>query len=65
MSPARSYRPGDTATLAEILAAKLAENHAAQFAQPVAIQRYAATHNRAPRHWRINPQTRRLEEVRP
>jgi len=56
-----AHRTG--ATLGEILAANLAENHQAQWQLPAAIQRHEAMKNRQPKHWKVNPETRKLEEV--
>lgn len=61
----RTHRLGDTATLAEIVAAKLTNNPAAQWTLPAAIQRHEAEQNRHPRYWKVNPTTHKLEEVKP
>ena len=63
--PTNTRNPGDAATLGEILAAQLAKDHAAQWQLPAVLQRHEAEKNTSPRHWRMNPETHKLEEVKP
>jgi len=60
----RARHAAGFASLGEILAVQMQADQAAQWQLPPALQRHEAERNTTPRHWRVNPQTHKLEEVK-